>query len=299
MRFFDNFKFREIKDRLLYYGKGLWERAAADHIFLLSGGLSFSLFTCILPLILILFSLFGILLELPGVKAQVNQFLVALVPYPESADFLKEIIFNRIEDFRVFKTISGSLGIVGLFFAASGLFSSIRSILNAVYKITESRRFYLAKLRDLGMVLLVVSFFLVSMAILPALDFIPPLLQKLDFGQLKILDSFWGGLVSAFMSVFSFCFIFFMFFLIYYLFPYGRSPAKMVLISSFWAAFLWLIAKELFGYYIAHAALLSRIYGAYVFLVIVAFWIYYSSLILILGAEIGQLFRERKESVSN
>jgi len=299
MTFFNNIKLREFKERSLYYLKGLYDRAAADHIFLLSGGLSFSLFTCILPLILILFSLFGILLELPGVKLQVNQFLVALIPYPESADFIKDIIFSRIDDFRIFKTISGSLGIVGLFFAASGLFSSIRSILNTVYRIKESRRFYLTKLRDLGMVLLVVAFFLVSMAILPALDFIPPLLQKLEFGQLSMFNTFWSGFVSVSMSLFSFCIIFLMFFLIYYLFPYGRSPVKMVLISAFWAGFFWLLAKELFGYYIAHAALLSRIYGAYVFLVIVAFWIYYSSLILIIGAEIGQLYRERKEGVQN
>ena len=200
-----------------------------------------------------------------------------------------------MDEFRIFKTLSGSLGIIGLFFAASGLFSSMRTILNLVFKISENKRFYINKLRDFGMVLLVVAFFLVSIAILPALDFIPPLLQKLELEQFNLFDTFFSSFISVTISLLSFLIIFFMFFLLYYLLPYGRIPAKVVLISAFWTSFFWFVAKELFGYYIAHAALLSKIYGTYVFLVIVAFWIYYSSLIFIIGAEIGQLYKEQKE----
>jgi membrane protein len=86
-----------------------------------------------------------------------------------------------------------------------------------------------------------------------------------------------------------------MFLGIYYFIPSGRLQTKMVFLSTFWASFLWLVAKELFGYYISHAALLNRIYGTYIFVVIVALWIYYSSLILIIGAEIGQLYKDRRK----
>jgi uncharacterized BrkB/YihY/UPF0761 family membrane protein len=48
-----------------------------------------------------------------------------------------------------------------------------------------------------------------------------------------------------------------------------------------------------FGFYITHFASIERIYGAYVLVVLLAVWIYYSSIIFILGAEIGQLYRER------
>ncbi len=288
-------KLQSIAEKILYYLRGLYHRASEHNIFLFAGGLSFSLFTCILPLILILFSLIGILLELPGVKIQVSSFIATLIPYQDSAEFIENIIFSRMDEFRIFKTLSGSLGIIGLFFAASGLFSSMRTILNIVYKISESKRFYIDKLRDIGMVLLVVAFFLVSMAILPALDIIPPLLQKLEPEQFNLLNIFFSSFISITITLLSFLIIFFMFFLLYYLLPYGRIPIKVVLLSAFWASFFWVVAKELFGYYIAHAALLSKIYGTYVFIVIVAFWIYYSSLILIVGAEIGQLFKEQKE----
>ena len=53
-------------------------------------------------------------------------------------------------------------------------------------------------------------------------------------------------------------------------------------------------ANKFFGYYITNFATLKNIYGAYVFLIVGIFWIYYPSAIFIIAAEIGQLFRERR-----
>ena len=289
-------KYKPVLKALWYYLNGLYERAGEHHIFLLAGGLSFSLFTCILPLILILFSLLGILFDIPGVKYQIDIYIDTLIPYREPAAFIKNIIFSRMEEFSIFKTLAGSMGIIALLFAASGLFSSIRTILNTVFKVTQTKWFYIDKIRDIGMVLLVAAFFLLSMAILPALDFIPPILQKIEFKQVEFFHSFYNSFTSALLSLVSLAVIFVSFMLVYYLLPYGRQPLKVVSLSAGWASIFWLIAKELFGVYITHAALLNRVYGAYVFFVILLLWIYYSSLVLIIGAEIGQLYKERRES---
>jgi membrane protein len=234
-------------------------------------------------------------MEISGVRDQITTIIDTLIPYQEPANFIKEIIFSRIEEFRIFKTLSGSLGIIGLFFAASGLFSSIRTILNTVFQVTETKWFYINKIRDIGMVLLVTAFFLVSMAIIPGLDVIPSLFDKLPFTQFDAFDFLFTTFSTVIMSILSFLLIFIFFYLVYYMLPYGRQPVRVVILSAFWASFLWILAKELFGYYITHSALLTRVYGTYVFLVIVILWIYYSSLVLIIGAEIGQLYKEAKE----
>jgi membrane protein len=49
----------------------------------------------------------------------------------------------------------------------------------------------------------------------------------------------------------------------------------------------------LFGIYLSNFTTFSRIYGAYALGIVVAFWIYYSSAVFILGAEIAKLFDER------
>ncbi|MCX6826195.1 MAG: YihY/virulence factor BrkB family protein, partial [candidate division Zixibacteria bacterium] len=98
---------------------------------------------------------------------------------------------------------------------------------------------------------------------------------------------------SLFITIVSYFLIFSAFFVLYYLIPYARLGTKSPAISAFWAALLWEIARQIFGYYITNLASLKQIYGTYVLMVVVAFWIYYSSMVFIVGAEIGQLYRER------
>jgi membrane protein len=92
--------------------------------------------------------------------------------------------------------------------------------------------------------------------------------------------------------VFFFTIIFFLFFILYHFVPYEKLGNVSTAVSALVAAIFWEIARQLFGYYLAHAAALDRVYGAYIFVVAVVLWIYYSSLMFILGAEIGQLYRE-------
>jgi membrane protein len=87
--------------------------------------------------------------------------------------------------------------------------------------------------------------------------------------------------------------MFLLFSFLYYFVPYQKVGKKVIVVSAFWAAVLWSIAAEAFGYYISNIASINRIYGAYALAVVVIFWIYYSSLVFIVGAEIGQLYRER------
>jgi membrane protein len=84
-----------------------------------------------------------------------------------------------------------------------------------------------------------------------------------------------------------------MFFGFYSFIPYAKIGRKIPAVSALWATIFWEIAKYLFGYYLYNVASLDKIYGTYALVVVLAFWIYYSSVLFIVGAEIGQLYRER------
>jgi membrane protein len=81
----------------------------------------------------------------------------------------------------------------------------------------------------------------------------------------------------------------------YWLIPHGKLKWSVIFVSALSASLLWEVAKQLFGLYISNIVTLNRIYGTYALFVIVGFWIYYTSIVFILGAEIGQLYRERHE----
>jgi membrane protein len=76
-----------------YFG-GLYDRTDRHHLFLFSGGLAFSLFVCIIPMILIIFWLLGKFLNSVEVELQINTLIDTVIPYKEYANFAKDIIYN-------------------------------------------------------------------------------------------------------------------------------------------------------------------------------------------------------------
>jgi membrane protein len=282
-------KLRRIKKALVYYGEGLFNRINSRNVFLIGGGLTFSFITCIIPFVLIVFSILGKLLEIPEVDHQINAFIENAIPYQEPAQAVKSIVSARISEFKHFRTLAGYLGVVGLFFAASGLVGSLRTILNSIFGVGKNKNIFIAKLRDLGIIFVVGILFLFSIVLIPVTEIIRNLTDKIWF--LQILNI--GFLKHLYLSLISFLMILGIFYFIYYVIPYKKLDKKTLFISAFCAAFLWEIVKQLFGLYLAYSANLSQIYGAYVFMVAVLFWLFYSSVVVIIGAEIGQLHLER------
>ncbi len=283
---------------LRYYINGVYHRADEHHVFLSAAGLAFSLFVCIIPFVLIIFAILVNVLEtssLDSLQREIGTYVDRFIPYEEYSSYAKELIFSRLHGFLLqihgYKHTAAFVGVIGLLFAASGLFSSMRTILNRVFRVERGKHVLIAKLRDFGMILLVLLFFLVSTTSLPILEVVKDLAHKityLEFFRLSFVQNFSFRIVSL-------AIVFVVFFTLYYLIPYVKMSKRVTAVSAAVATILWEIAKQLFGYYITNFASLKKVYGTYVLLVVVIFWIYYSSIVFIMGAEIGQLYRERLE----
>lgn len=282
--------FQSIKEFCFFYFGGLSDRIGSHHVFLMSGGLAFSIFICIIPFVLVLFSILGVLLEIPSVEDQIKTFINNAIPYPESSELIQDFVFERINEFTMLKTLAGYLGVIALLIASSGLFSTLRTILNSIFGFEHVKSAIAGKLRDIGMVFFVILFVLLTTILLPILDILDSSIENIHF-----LTAFQIGVIQQlFLSTLAIFIVFFVLSLVYYFVPDSRLDKKVVLLSAFWFSILWIAANKIFGYYITNVATLKNIYGAYVFLIVSVFWIYYSSAIFIIAAEIGQLFRERK-----
>lgn len=284
-------RYKPFVDFFRHYGLGLSNRIDEHHDFLYSGGLAFSLFVCIVPFVLIIFSILGTVLQFSSVESQIMTFIDTIIPYEEYADYAEELIFSRIKEVIEYKAIAGYIGGFGLFFAASGLFSSMRTILNRIfiYHKKEEKHAVIGKLRDFAMVLIIIVLVLLATLILPAIDILREYTHKIPFlGFLKL-----SAIDHFFISFVSFLIVYIMFFIFYSFIPYAKLGRKVTALSALWAALLWELAKRLFGFYIGHFGTLNRIYGTYALVVVIGFWIYYSCIIFVVGAEIGQLYRER------
>lgn len=291
IRFFLHLRpsWHKIKAFSIHYFGGLYDRIDRHHVFLLGGGLAFSLFVCIIPTTLIIFWLLGKFLNSAEVELQLITLIETVIPYEAYSEFVKDVIFQRVREVVEFRNLAGFVGIVGLFFAASGFASSLRTVLNKVFGTDLDMNIFLGKLRDFVVILIVVLSFLVTTMSLPLLDFFRSLATTTPYLQFFNRPIF-AAIISAGVS---FVLMYFIFSMLYKFMPIIKIRKRSVLIGALWAALMWVGAKMLFGMYLSSFKTFSRIYGAYALGVVVAFWIYYTAIVFIIGAEIGKLFDER------
>ncbi|MCX8056104.1 MAG: YihY/virulence factor BrkB family protein [Ignavibacteria bacterium] len=291
-----------IKEKLFDYSKKFWEwlkfyviniyeKMDYHHAFIFASGMTYSILLCIIPMVLITFSVLGSILESQELLIQISLMIDDIIPVSDYSDKIKEILFERIGEFIKYKTLVGTIGTIGLFFTASGLFSTFRTILNNIYGIEKGKNILIAKIRDFGMVILTLVFFLLVILINPLFQIFKTLLTRIEF--LSQFDfSFIDKLFIRYLPT---LLTFVMMLLIYSLVPYRKMKKRVYFISALWATILFEIAKNAFTYYVTNVANYSRIYGNIAFIVVTALWLYIVSVIFILSAIIGQIYREKHD----
>ena len=283
--------FKDIIKFLKHYIIGLFKRIDEHNLFLSAAGISYSLFLGMIPFILLMISLLGTFYDPQSIDFQLGQFIETIIPYPAYADYTKHVIMTRLPEVIEYKTIAAFIGVIGLIFTSTWIFSSMRTILNQIFHTKVEKHALIGFLRDVGMVMLSILFVTFATFILPALNII---IDEADHTVLFAsynFDSIWDTTVR----IVSIIMMFGMLFLLFYLIPYEKLEKRVALISAFWTTLLWEIARNIFGYYVRHFFASSAIYGAFVLFVVILLWVFYSSCIFIIGAEIGQLYRERRQ----
>ncbi len=281
----------KIYSEAKYYALGFYRKFDEDHVWIMSASIAFNIIICIIPITLILFSILGIYLQKDGAQEYLNRSLNNVVGItPELKLKISTLVSGAIDELSNNSLLTAIIGSIGILWTSSGLFSTLRDVLNRIYK-TRSDTFYLwVKLRDIGMVFLILTVFVLSFST----TFILSIFEAIDksfFGDVLLQLGFVSSLLTHFIGL---IFTFIMFYLIFKLVPQGYVSQKVALISSLTAAVLYEALKYLFIFYLVSFANYQRVYGTYAAIVAVIFWLYYSSLTFVIGAETGQLYKEKK-----
>src|SRR4030042_2811659 len=253
-----------------------------DHGFLLSSAITFNFLICMIPMILLLLALIGqYLYSSREILNHITYHLQNVVPSlePQIMKNITRIIRHR--------KIVGGLGIGGLIWTSTWIFSSLRTVLNIVFEVEKGRGILHGKAVDLLMVLLAGIFLLMSMVLTSAITFVQGY-QFSPFLDMKPITRFVLKYLIPFL--FTFC----MSFLIYKIIPNKKVTLNPALQAAFFTGVFWEVAKQLFGWYVLHLGRFSMIYGSLSTLAIFFLLVYYSSAILILGGEIAFLMEERR-----
>ncbi|MCX7874658.1 MAG: YihY/virulence factor BrkB family protein [Melioribacteraceae bacterium] len=280
---------KKIIEFVDHYIIELFRRMDKHNLFLAAGGISFSLFLGIIPFILLIFSLLSNIFDQEIIETQISNLLEQAIPYPAYAAYVERIIISRLPQVISLKATAFWIGIVGLIFTSTWIFSSVRTILNQIFDVKVERGFLYGLIRDIMMVVLLLILVSFATFILPAVNIIYKLTSNTDVVRNLNIDAIWNSIVY----VSSLLIMFGLFFALYYLIPYEKLGKKVAAMSAFWTVFLWEVARIIFGYYSNNILRTNPFYGAFILIIAVLFWVYYSACLFIIGAEIGQLYRER------
>lgn len=253
-----------------------------DHGFFLSSGITFNLLICLVPFILLLLGLLGTYLySYREVLNHIQRYFENV--FPSLDPRIMKNILRIIRD----RKIVGILGIGGLVWTSTWVFSSLRTALNIVFQVEKGRSILRGKAIDLLMILLAGTFLFISMVFTSVIT----LVQGYRFSPFLDL----GPIIRLILKyLVPFFFTFWMCFLVYEIIPNKKIQFRTALQAAFFTSLLWEVAKQLFGWYILHLGRFSMVYGSLSTLVIFFLWIYYSSAILILGGEVAFLLEKRR-----
>jgi membrane protein len=264
--------------------KGWWQvtrrafkESSADNVGILAGGIAYAAFLAIFPALIAGISLFGLVADPNTIGQQAEGVLAAL---PESAQpLLRDQIVSLTQ------TSGGALSwslvisiLLALWSASSGT-SSLMAAVNVAYDEKESRNFL--KLRGTALLLTLgaIIFVLLTLALVAVVPAVLNALQLGTFINVIVQIVRWALLIVLIVVALA---------VVYRMAPDRDAPQfKWTSVGALVAGVLWVLASLGFSLYVNNFGSYNKTYGALAGVVVLLLWLYLTSYIILLGAEIN------------
>jgi membrane protein len=256
-----------------------------DDAFTMAAAVSYYGLFSLFPMLILILAIISRMFHGTELESRVIESVIQWIPIGAGSTVVDEI--RRLGE-RNTGTLT-VLGVIGMAWSGSGVFGVLRTSIYAAYDMKPKRSFFIRKLTDIGLILGVGIFFLLSILSSASISIVQkltndfstlhryPALMRL-FGESGLAWSFASYVVPFAVSIVAF-------FLTYWVIPFFRIPARFVFRGSLVAAVLFEAAKHGFTYYLLHFGRYNIIFGSLSAVVVFLFWVYVAASILILGAE--------------
>jgi membrane protein len=262
------------------------EAFIADDALSRGASISFYTATSIGPVLFIVGGIAGLAFGEDAARGAITSQLSGLMG-KESADLVQATVLSASD--KSTGIIASAVGTAALLITASGVFGEMQSALNAIWKVqpqgTTVSRLIRARAASLGLVAALGFLLLVSLVISAILSGLTSYINAvLPFGAL---------ILRLLNFVISFALISVLFAAIYKVLPDANLSWTDVRVGAVVTALLFNMGKFLIGFYLSHTTVASS-YGAAGALIILLLWIYYSTQIFLLGAELTKIYASRR-----
>lgn len=242
------------------------------------------------PLLLVVISIVGLALGHDAAQGKIQAEIQGLIG-PSAAQQIGTMI-QKAGRQTSSGTVGTVLGILALLFGATSAFVQLQTSLNTIWHVKPDpaaggvKVFIVERLLSFGMVVSVGFLLLVSLAVSAALDAMGGIVAQWLPSELSR-----ALLIAAGFAV-SFAVISALFAAIFKILPDAKLNWKQIWTGGIGTAFLFNVGKYLIGLYLGKSGA-AGYYGEAGSLILVVLWIYYSSLIVLLGAEFTKVWSLR------
>jgi membrane protein len=253
------------------------KEASADNVPMLAGGVAYFAFLAMFPALIAAVSIYGLVAEPETVADQLRDIAAVL---PESA---QPLIADQLN--AVVSTSGGALtiglivSVVAALWSASGGTGNLIKAVNIAYDEEESRG--AIKLRGIALALTMGAILFVLLT-LGLVALVPIVLDALPLGVVgRVLAQVvrWVLLIVVVVVALA---------VVYRIAPDRDAPRfSWVSVGAMVAALLWMIGSVGFSLYVNYFGNYNKTYGALGGVVVLMLWLYLTSYIVLLGAEIN------------
>ncbi len=258
-----------------------------DNVPRLGASLAYYTLFAIAPVLLVAIAIAGLAFGAEAVRGEIVGQLDELVGH-EGAKAIQNLLEGASRPQSGWlATIIGSITFV---FAATGAFLELQAALNAIWGVKPNPSanpvtFVIDRLRSFGLVVAIGFLLLVSLAVSAALAALAGWLGRIA-PALPVVWTVVNFVVSIGVTTALFA-------LLYFFLPDVQLRWRDVVVGAFVTAVLFTVGKQVIGFYLGQSVTAST-YGAAGSIVVLLLWVYYSSQVVLLGAEFTRLYAEHQ-----
>ena len=275
---------KKIKHTYTYL-KQVFTEFVEDDILKYSASLAYYTVFSLAPVLIVIISICGTLFGKEAIQGHIYSQIKGLVG-GEAAIQVQDTIKNiHFSGQSLFATI---ISIIILLIGATGIFGEVQDSLNKIWGLRMKKtkiswwRVIINRLLSFSLIISIGFIMMVSLllnALVSAFgNFLARYFSEFSVIVVQITDSIVTFLITTFL-----------FSLMFKVLPDAKIKWKDVLIGGFITSIFFTLGKLAIGYYLGSSNI-ATIYGAAGSIMIIMVWVYYSSIILYLGAEFTKVY---------
>ncbi len=275
-----------IYDVLSFFLKGLYDGALDTR----ASSMAFKFFLALFPGIIFLFTLIPFL-PISGTEEELFSLLKDILPkeaYDLSISTVQDIILNK------HGSVLSLNFIIAIYFATNGVKAMVQEFNNGL-NVKHQRNYLSTQLVSFLLVCILTIILFVSIAaIVTSTWFIDYLTSVQYFENVPLYSllevSTWIILFGLFYFAISF---------IYYYGPSRHDKWRFFSPGAALASILTLVTSIAFSYYVNNFAQYNKLYGSIGTLISIMLWLYFNSLVLLIGFELNTSLKSAKNKIES